>query len=331
VIFLLTPIVLAAAAFLYQSIGAARDRRRYPPPGRLVDVNGTRLHVRELGRGEPTVVLESGIGASSLSWAKVQPAIAEFTRVVSYDRAGLGWSARAELPRSVPAMVDELHLLLSRVDAAPPFILVGHSFGGLLVRAYAGLYPHEVAGLVLLDPVSVVSWANCSGHELAHLRMGVRLAKRGTWLARFGMVRAALAVLAAGGRGVPKLASRAGGRRGAMAIANMVGEVRKLPAEVWPLVRSHWSDPKCFRALSDYLQCLPESARYASRIATANGIPMIVMSAGTATPAELEERDKWVAESGAAKHIGVQDAGHWLQLERPDLVVEAIRQMAGKR
>lgn len=326
-IFLWAPLAVIAAAFLYQSVSAARDRRRYPALGRLIDVNGTQLHVRELGQGRPAVVLESGIGASSLSWADIQPQIAAFTRVISYDRAGLGWSARARVPRSVPVMVEELHALLSKIEDSPPYVLVGHSFGGLLVRAYAAAHPLQVAGLVLVDPVSVANWANCSEPDRARLQLGVMLAKRGAWLARFGVVRAALAVLVAGGRWLPKLAARAGGRRGATAVTNIVGEVSNLPAEVWPLVRSHWSDPKCFRALSEYLGCLPESALYASRLAPLRGIPTTILSAASATPGELQERDRWVSESGLGRHIRVPDSGHWLHLEHPDLVIGAVREM----
>jgi pimeloyl-ACP methyl ester carboxylesterase len=327
VIFLLTPLVILATAILYQNISAARDRRRFPPLGRIVDVDGTRLHVYEQGQGSPVVILESGIGASSLSWANVQPGIAAFTRVISYDRAGLGWSACPRVPRSVPAMVDELGSLLARVNAAPPYVLVGHSFGGLLVRAYAGLYPREVSGLVLVDPVSIAAWKNCSESDLQRLRLGARLAKRGAWLARVGVVRAALAALVAGGRWFPKLAARSAGRRGTAAMTNLVGEVRKLPPALWPLVRSHWSDPKCFRSLAEYLNCLPESAQFVAQMPALKRIPVMILSASNATGKELEERDRWVRESGVGKHIAIRDAGHWLHLETPQVVVGAVQEV----
>ena len=157
-ILVLAPLALFAAALVYQSLSSIRDRRVYPPPGRLFQVGKTRLHLHEQGQGSPVVILESGIGATSLSWAVLQPKIAEFTKVVSYDRAGLGWSTHASGRRTVSGMVDELHCLLSEAQVKPPYVLVGHSFGGLLVRAYASTYPSEVAGLVLVDPVSVLAW-----------------------------------------------------------------------------------------------------------------------------------------------------------------------------
>ncbi len=99
---------LLTAGVVYQQIGARRERRRFAPPGRLIDVGGHRLHVTCSGIGSPVVLLESGIAASSLSWAVVQPQIAAFTRVCSYDRAGLAWSEPASCPRTFERMVDEL-------------------------------------------------------------------------------------------------------------------------------------------------------------------------------------------------------------------------------
>src|SRR5690348_3270375 len=128
---------LLAAAVLYQKLGEHRDARRFPPPGRTVTVDGSRLHFYVLGNGMPAVILESGIAASSLSWAHVQPLLAKFTCVVSYDRPGLAWS---ELPSASPTlerMTKTLASLLEKAQILPPYLLVGHSFGGLLVRAFA--------------------------------------------------------------------------------------------------------------------------------------------------------------------------------------------------
>ncbi len=326
-IFFLLPVVVLVAALLYQRIGEARDRSLYPAPGRLIRVGSTYLHLHQQGKGNPAVVLESGIGASSLSWTVVQPKIAEFAQVVSYDRAGLGWSALSSVPRTVPAMVNELRSLLLQANVAPPYVLVGHSFGGLLVRAYASLHPEEVAGLVLLDPVSISAWANCPESELQRLQLGVKLSRRGTWAARLGLARAALAALVTGGLRFPKLAARMSGSRGSAAITNLVGEVRKLPPEVWPTVRAHWSDPKCFRALAGYLQCLPKSASYAAEMAPVKGIPTIILSAANARQEELEEREEWIKQSGVGRQIRVAESGHWLHLEKPELVVAAVGEM----
>src|SRR5579884_3497121 len=217
-ILVLVPIAVLLSALLYQTAGAIRDRRAYPPPGRIVRVNQTNLHLHEQGEGSPAVIFESGIGASSLSWAVVQPKVAAFTRTASYDRAGLGWSALPKAPRTVPGMIQELHSLLLQAKIPPPYVLVGHSFGGLLVRAYAAQYPDEVTGLVLVDPVSVSAWSNCGEAELKRLRLGRNLSLRGGWAARFGLVRAALAILVKGGRWFPKLAARMSGPEGTTAL-----------------------------------------------------------------------------------------------------------------
>ncbi len=142
--------VLAAGA-LYQWAGS---RRRPPPPGALVDVGGHRLHVHCAGRGSPVVLLESGIAASSLSWSLVQPRIAGFTRVCAYDRAGLAWSGPPSCPRTLARILDDLSALLAHVAAVQPLVLVGHSFGSLVVRAYAARHPERVLGLVLVDPAT---------------------------------------------------------------------------------------------------------------------------------------------------------------------------------
>ncbi|HZS53002.1 MAG TPA: alpha/beta hydrolase [Bryobacteraceae bacterium] len=325
-LFVLVPLALLAAAFFYQTISAARDRHVHPPPGRLIQVGNARLHLHEQGQGSPIVVLEAGIGASSLSWALVQPKIAAFARVISYDRAGLGWSAASEVPRSVDGMISELRSLLLQARAELPYVLVGHSFGGLLIRAYAALYPQDVAGLVLVDPVSVKAWADCPQPELRRLLLGVKLSKRGAWAARFGLVRGSLALLVAGRRWFPKHIARLGGRQGTTAMTNLIAEVRKLPPEVWPLVRSHWSDPKCFLAMAAYLHCLPECARRTVEMPV-RGRPMVILSAATAKQEELDERDEWIKQSGCGKHIQVPESGHWLHLEHPELVVEAVQEV----
>src|SRR2546422_5940736 len=133
---LLAGAALAAGA-LYQIVGARRSARRCAPPGRIVDVNGQRLHVVCAGSGSPVVVFESGIAASSLSWTRVLPGVATFTRACAYDRAGLAWSDPPRSPRTLARIIGELHALLANAAVPGPFVFVGHSFGAFLVCAYA--------------------------------------------------------------------------------------------------------------------------------------------------------------------------------------------------
>lgn len=150
----LSMLVLAGIGAVYQLIAAERDRRAYPPPGRLIDVGGYRLHVDARGPASatPTVILEGGAGLGAVTWGWIQPRIAETTRVVAYDRAGVGWSDRGPEPRDGEQIARELHAALQGAGIYGPYVLVGHSFGGLYVRMFADMYPDEVTGLVLVDP-----------------------------------------------------------------------------------------------------------------------------------------------------------------------------------
>jgi pimeloyl-ACP methyl ester carboxylesterase len=170
----LATVVLAVAVFaiagaVYQSIGAARDIRRFPPPGRLLEFGGRRLHAVCEGSGPP-VVLESAIAASSLSWARVQPLVARFARVCAYDRAGLAWS-EASRDRSFARIVADLDALITKLDCDGPCVLVGHSFGVFVCLAYAARRPQRVVGLVLVDPPS--EWMKLDPRQLRMMRGGV--------------------------------------------------------------------------------------------------------------------------------------------------------------
>ena len=176
-------VVLAIMGAIYQSVESSNDLRTHSPPGRLVEVNGYKMHLYCLGEGSPTVILESGLGDSWLSWYKVQPAVAKFTRICSYDRAGLGWSdLQAGLPDSRNIALH-LHGLLNDAGVKPPYVLVGHSIGGIHVRVYQNMYPSDVVGMVLVDsthpdwkkrvPSQLKKWIALQGleYKLAKLAM----------------------------------------------------------------------------------------------------------------------------------------------------------------
>ena len=142
---------LACTGILYQAIATAVDQHASAPAGRLVDVGGYRMHLHCTGAGSPTVILESGAGAPSAVWAWVQPAVAQQTRACAYDRAGLGWSDSATLPRDAASIARELHELLLRAGESGPFVIVGHSLGGQYALMFAEHYRSDTAGLVLVD------------------------------------------------------------------------------------------------------------------------------------------------------------------------------------
>jgi pimeloyl-ACP methyl ester carboxylesterase len=325
---LLLPAAALGAGIIYQRAGAARDRKRYQAPGRFVRADGVKLHVQIAGVGTPPVLLEAGIAASSLSWSLVQPRIAEFTRVISYDRAGFAWSAPCPCPRTPDQIVAELDAVIRSTNTR--CILVGHSFGGLIARLYASRFPEKIAGLVLVDPALMGEWAEPTARRLRMLHKGVSLSWRGALLCRIGVVRFALAMLTNGLRWVPKVVNRASSGRGASVTERLVGEVRKLPPQLWPAIQSHWSRPECFESMAQHLESLPAVARAAAAAGPLGDLPLIVISGAHADAEALEEHRSLARLSSRGKHIVAGTGGHWVLLDEPEVVVRAVRNVLEK-
>ncbi len=322
-------VAILAAGWLYQQHGAARDRRNFPPPGRFVDIGGTRLHLRDSGAGSPAVILEAGIAASCLNWTSLQASLAPFARVYSYDRAGLGWSDPAGSPRTISNAIAELDALVTAAEIKSPFVLTGHSFGGLLARSYAARHPDRVRGLVLIDPLAAREWLEPSESQWKTLRRGAGLSRRGAVLARFGVVRVALALLTGGARLIPQMVARvASSGDGESAISRLVREVQKMPPETWPVVRAHWCQPKSFLGMANYLESLPSSAAEACAAGDLPPeIPVTIFSASNSPETQLAEREAIAARSVKGRHIIAAKSGHWVHFDEPELVMNAIREM----
>jgi len=168
--FCLLTLSLAITGALYEMIGRLREAQRFPQRGHLVQAGSIRMNIDCSGQGSPTVILESGSGGPSLDWVMVQPEVAKFSRVCSYDRAGYGWSDSGPEPRSSMQIAHELKLLLQATGEKGPYILVGHSMGGYDIRVYAGQHPNDIAGMVLVDashedqdlraPESIRKWSH---------------------------------------------------------------------------------------------------------------------------------------------------------------------------
>jgi pimeloyl-ACP methyl ester carboxylesterase len=316
---------LVATGALYQYIAGRAASRRLLPPGELVDVGGHRLHVMCSGAGRPLVLLESGIAASSLSWAAVHPAVARFTRVCTYDRAGLAWSDVPSCPRTFDRIVDELAMVMRRVAPGERCILVGHSFGSFVVRGYAMRHPDAVAGLVLVDPA--VEWLMPDPQRAYRLRRARRLSRVGEWLAYVGIPRACLALLIGGAPAAPQRFSRLFGETVAQTLGRLVGEVRKLPPATYPLMQEFWSQPKCYRAMADHLAALEHDGAAIAQIVTPAEIPTTVISSGN-QPADQIEMQKTLADaSHRGRHLIAARSTHWIQFDEPELITGAVEDL----
>lgn len=320
--------LLVVCGIIYQTLGSRSDRRRFPAPGRLIDVGDHRLHLYEKGSGA-SVVLESGISASSLNWRRVQNEVATFARVCSYDRSGLGWSDLCEQPCTPMALARQLHALLRAAQIPAPYILVGHSFGGLIVRAFATEFRNETAGLVLVDPLDPAEWTPITEQQQRMIAHGIRLSRRGALAARLGVVRFCLNLLLAGNRLLPRAAAKAWSGRAAEVTDRIGGQVRKMPEETWPLVACHWKQPKCFEGMARHFECLAQS------IVEASDLPIldlsITMLVGAQNEHPTDQREYARRISTKTEVVMAEQSGHWIQLDEPDFVVNAIREMVEAR
>jgi pimeloyl-ACP methyl ester carboxylesterase len=316
-------IVALTAGIVYQRLGSGRDRRRFLPKGRLIDVDGRRrLHVVVNGEGAPAVILESAIAASSMSWARVQPEVARTTTVVAYDRAGLGWSDLPAAPLTLRTVVDDLRHVIS-TSGRTPCVLVGHSFGAFVVMACAVAYPREVGGLVLVDPPT--DWIAMTQRQRYELRGAGQLSRVGGVLARVGIVRACLALLTGGTPGAPRTFVKVFGPATARTLERLVGEVRKLPPDIHPHVQAAWCQPKCFVAMAGYLRVFEEAAASVANCAVAADLPLVVISAGDQPSTVLAAHEALAQSSSRGRHIVATQSGHWVPFDEPDLIVDAVR------
>ncbi len=301
---------------LYQTIAARRDAAKYPPPGKLVDVGGYRLHLYEMGSGRregPTVVFDAGMGCSCLDWCKVQPEVAKFARAVSYDRAGLGWSDSGPNPRTSERMVAELHTLLTNANVPRPYILVGHSFGGLNIRLYADQYPQEVVGMVFIDtshedqlavPTLAKEW-----------KQDERLVTILAATAPFGLIR----LMVVSGQSIWKNLHY------------------RYPATIVPQVKALWSQTHSISIVNQEMRNFATSAAQVRASKHSYGVlPLVALSRqqetefSSADEQQIEEawqgfqRDL-ASLSSNNTHIIAEQNTHFIQLDQPELVINAIR------
>jgi pimeloyl-ACP methyl ester carboxylesterase len=286
-----------------------------------------RLHVRCSGEGTPAVVFDAALGASSLSWSLVQPAIARMTRACAYDRAGFGWSDAGPLPRTAGRIADELYNLLRREAVPGPYVLVGHSFGGLVMRLFASRHASETAGLVLIEPAIPEEWVEPTADQRVLIARGTRLCGYGAAAARRGLARAVSVLVSLGALGLARalvrIVSRGGLRREDEGI---LAPVQKLPPDARQVLRQMWTQPKFFEALGSQIENICVSANEVLRetSGTYGDLPLVVVSSAAATERRLRADLALAALSMRGRHVLAPDSGHWIPLDAPQVIIDAI-------
>jgi len=299
---------VAAIGASYEMVSGSQDLSAYPPAGRLVDVGGYRMHLDCRGEGAPTVVMDAGLGGSSLDWSLVQAELATRTRVCTYDRAGMGWSEASPLPRTPGHIAEELHTLLTNADIAGPYVLVGHSLAGKNIRMLAAAHPDDVAGMVLVDARSELVDTLTPAAEADAFR--VALGVQGTVYSlarRLGVARAFGASLAGG----PLLSP---------VIAAQMALLQTQTAAIDETTK----------------EGLARSADDAALAKSTLGSMPVVVIASAASMADIPNwstAQHQLAVLSTQGHLVIAEhSGHAVQIEQPDIVIDSISQvLAGVR
>lgn len=305
---------VAVVGAAYQAIGNRIDARQFPEPGRLVDIGGFKLKLNCTGEGTPTVILESGLGDVLVEWQRVQPAVATFARVCSYDRAGYGTSDAGPMPRTSLEEVDELHRLLQSAGEKPPFVMVGHSFGGYNARVFNGKYPEEVAGIVLVDATQEDQYPRLPKQWK---EIGAELLKRYESQARWAPVFIDMGVARA-----------------------MLAWKGAHDTYLYLILQS-----KYVRARASELEHIRLSAEQARGANHIRDKPMIALTAGKISDAALVNglsakdlaiyQEIWANDlqkrlatlSARGRQMVVADSSHDMPNDRPDAIVSAVREI----
>lgn len=306
--------IAAISGSVYQAVATRSDAKRFPPRGTLVAIAGRSIHVETHGEGSPTVVFDAPLGASSLGWELVAPEVASFASTFVFDRPGYGWSEPGPGPRTSGRIVAELHEMLERAKVPKPYVLVGASFGGCNARLFAFRYPAEVAGLVLVDPAHEDQFARMSAGKLPPL--------------------------------FPLRLFQAAARLGVLRLAHMpvdVAGMNVLNADLQPAANAVGFRTDAVDAIVDETAALDASfeevrqARKAAGDLPLGGRPVVVLTHRSDPPLAGDEAKAyatWVTlhaelakESSRGRQVIVEKSGHFIAIDQPGRVVEAIREV----
>lgn len=302
--------ILPAAVWIAGAAGT-RLRRAYPPPGVLVSVGEYRLHLYCVGSGNPAIILESGLGSDWTSWRLVAPALTRFSRVCMYDRAGYGWSEPGPRPRTAARLSDELHLLLENAHVPQPYVLVAHSFGAYPARVFAARFRRSLAGLTLVDPAD-------EDEPDLEPSLGRRIHNNLPPTGLAGLFR-----LIRGESAIPP-------------------ELREAAPEYRNRYMAGGSYDEAAAERAEY-HALAESKAQARAAAFPPDLPLTVITATyivapghggaelDASPGHAALQARLARMSSRGEQIIAPNSGHSVQLDRPQLVIDAIQRMAGNR
>ena len=282
-------IVAALSGATYQWLATRKELAATPPPGQLVDIGGYRLHLRCTGDGAPAVILDTGLGGSTPGWGFVQPEVARFTRVCSYDRAGMGYSDPGPSPRTARRIASELAELLARSGIAGPVVLVGASIAGFDVRVFASDHPERAAGLVLVDASH-----EDDAHEVPRM-------------ARFVPLLSTIGVL--------RLFGPSFGQN-----------IESLAPSVRQFAQATRFRGAGYQAAADEIIHIRESAEEVRSSRRKLTIPVLVITGGRGADEnwrQLQRDQASLSERGCL--VIAQESGHVVSVDQPEVVVGAIR------
>jgi pimeloyl-ACP methyl ester carboxylesterase len=302
-------VLLAIVGAIFQSVESSNDLRTHSPPGVLEEVNGHKMHLFCVGEGSPTVILESGLNDSWLSWYKVQPAVAKFTRVCSYDRASVGWSDAQPEPPDSRNIALHLHSLLNNAKVKPPYVLVGHSIGGIHTRVYQHVYPSDVVGMILVD----------SSHPDQMKRFPSQLTK---WIAlqrmEFKLMKFAMPF------GIPRFVGLCGDGPAEIRDALRTVECQMRWAKTQEAESNAFDSSAAEGRMADSLGSMPLIVL--SRDPDKSGLPDLIGADVTKQTdiswGQMQEELSHLSTGGS--RVVAKGATHYVQLDRPDLVIDAV-------